>query len=117
MAVTGDGILRSAECKIALAEGAKGLPVNTDVTVIAVVNRHSHVLTLPREAVHTEGSSHFVYRLDGDRLKKVPVQVGLLNPMRIEITGGLRPSDTVAVRALHDGKLKNNMRIQTKTSD
>jgi HlyD family secretion protein len=114
MAVTGDGTLRSAECKIVLAEGARGLPINTNVTVSAVVNRHSHVLTLPREAVHIENGSHYAYRVDGNRLEKTPVQVGLMNPMRVEITGGLSTTDTVALRAVNDGRLKNNLRITSK---
>jgi HlyD family secretion protein len=114
MAVTGDGVLRSGDCKIVLAEGAKGLPVNTDVTVIVVVNRHSHVLTLPREAVHSEGASHYVYRVDGNRLRRIPVQIGLFNSMKIEITSGLRPTDPVVLRALHDSRLRSNMRVKTK---
>lgn len=112
IAVTGEGVLRSGQCTILLTDGAQGLPVNTSVTVIAVSTRHAHALTLPREAVHMEGSNHFVFRVDGSRLRKTPVQVGLVSALRIEVTSGLRPGDKVAIRAVNGGRLRNGMRIK-----
>ena len=112
MAVSGEGVLRTGECMVTIDGDTDGLPVNTNVTVTATVQKHAHVLTLPREAVREEGAQHFVYRVSGSELKKTPVNVGLVNAMKIEITSGLDPADRVAVRVLGDGKLENNARVK-----
>ncbi|HEY1579989.1 MAG TPA: efflux RND transporter periplasmic adaptor subunit [Terracidiphilus sp.] len=114
MAVTGDGVLRTAECIIAISSDTDSLPVNTSVTVTATVDKHSHVMTLPREAVRDEGSRHYVYRVVGSRLKKTPVDVGLLNALKVEIINGLNSGDHVALRTTGDEKLRNNLRIKTE---
>lgn len=111
MAVTGEGIIRTGQCTVEIKDDPYALPVNTSVTVTALVEKHSHVMTLPREAVRDEGSRHFVYRVVGSRLKKTPVEVGLINALRIEITGGLKNDDRVAVRVGGDAKLKDNLHI------
>ena len=112
MAVTGDGVLRTGVCTVDITSDTDGLPVNTSVTVTASVQKHSHVLTLPREAVRDEGPNHFVYRLVGGRLKQTPVQIGLVNAMKAEITSGLKSDDQVAVHAEAGGSLRNNIRVK-----
>lgn len=112
MAVTGDGVLRTGVCTVDITSDADGLPVNTSVTVTATVQKHSHVMTLPREAVRDQGTNHFVYRIVGGRLKKTPVQVGLVNAMRAEITSGLKSDDQVAVHASGGESLRNNLRVK-----
>jgi len=89
-----------------------GLPVNTSVTITATVQKHSHVMTLPREAVRDEGSTHFVYRVAGGRLRRTSVQVGLVNAMRAEITSGLKSDDRVAVHATEGGSLRDDLRVK-----
>ena len=44
-----------------------------------------NVLSVPREALHTEGLSNFVFRVSNGRLQRTPVQVGTLNNVRVEI--------------------------------
>jgi len=112
MAVTGDGVLRTGICTVDITSDTDGLPVNTSVTVTAIVQKHSHVLTLPREAVREEGSNHFVYRLAGGRLKKTTVQIGLVNAMKVEIVGGLSIDDRVAVHADGGESLRDDLRIK-----
>ena len=112
MAVTGDGVLRTGVCTVDITSDADGLPVNTSVTVTATVQKHSHVMTLPREAVRDQGTNHFVYRIVGGRLKKTPVQVGLVNAMRAEITSGLKRDDQIAVHASGGESLRNNLRVK-----
>lgn len=112
MAVTGDGVLRTGVCTVDITSDADGLPVNTSVTVTATVQKHSHVMTLPREAVRDQGTNHFVYRIVGGRLKKTPVQVGLVNAMRTEITSGLKSDDQIAVHAFGGESLRNNLRVK-----
>lgn len=112
MAVTGEGVLRTGICTVDITSDTDGLPINTSVTVTATVQKHSHVMTLPRDAVHDEGTKHFVYRVDGGRLKKTPVEIGLVSAMRAEITKGLRSDDQIAVHAAEGERLRNNLRIR-----
>jgi HlyD family secretion protein len=112
MAVTGDGVLRTGISTVEITSDTDGLPVNTSVTVIATVQKHSRVMTLPRDAVRDEGANHFVYRVSGGRLKKTAVQIGLVNAMRAEITDGLKSDDRVAVHATGRESLRNNLRVK-----
>lgn len=112
MAVTGDGVLRTGVCTVEIMSDTDGLPVNTSVTVTATVEKHSHVMTLPREAVQDEGSRHFVYRVDGGTLEKRPVEVGLVNAMKAEIKSGLNENDQVAVHAKGGDALRDGVRVK-----
>jgi HlyD family secretion protein len=85
--------------------------MDTNVTVTVTVERHSHALTIPREALHTEGAAHFVYRIQNDKLVKTPVDVGIVNALRAEITKGLEPQDVMALRATDDQKLANHLGV------
>jgi HlyD family secretion protein len=112
MAVTGDGVLRTGICTVDITSDTDGLPVNTSVTVTATVDKHSHVLTVPREALHDEGTKHFVYRVDAGRLEKTAVEIGLVNAMEAEITKGLTDHDQVALHASGGERLRNNMHVK-----
>jgi HlyD family secretion protein len=112
MALTGDGVLRTGICTIDITSDTDGLPVNTSVTVTATVQKHSHVMTLPREAVHDEGPTHFVYRVESGRLRKTPVEIGLVSAMKAEITKGLKRDDQVVLHTIAGEKLRNNLRIK-----
>ena len=111
MAVTTQGEIHTGECTASVRASGSDLPINTNVTVVVTLDKHTHVLTLPREAVHMEGSQHFVYRVVGSRLKKTPVRVGLINPSEIEITSGLNSRDRVVLHARGSEQLKDNMRV------
>lgn len=115
MAVDRNGALSTGRCLIALDSGSD-LPVNTSVTVVVAVQKHDHVLTIPREALHGAGGAQFVYRVADGRLNKTPVTVGLLNAMRAEITAGLQAKDVVVLHATENQALRNNARVKIENS-
>jgi HlyD family secretion protein len=84
------------------------------VTVTVTELQHDNVLSLPREALHTQGLNNYVYRIVGDRLVKTPVQVGLLNNERFEITDGLKQGDLVALGATTEVDLSNGLRVKVR---
>jgi HlyD family secretion protein len=88
------------ECLITVDDAAGDLLPNTNVSVSVTTQSVTHVLALPREALHTEGTSNFVYVVDHGVLVKRPVQVGALNLMNVQITGGLNNNDVVALNAI-----------------
>lgn len=96
------------ECVITVDDAKEDLLPNTNVMVTATIQRHMHVLTVPRTALYVAGQSYVVYRVVDGRLRRTPVQTGIINLDRAEIAGGLAPGDTVALntvdnRALTDG--------------
>lgn len=87
------------ECIIAVDDAHEDLLPNTNVTVTVTTQQRFNVLSIPREALHTEGARDFVYRVINNKLVVTPVQVGVVNLTRVEITGGLTEKDTVALSA------------------
>jgi HlyD family secretion protein len=86
--------------------------VNINVTVITA--QHPNALTVPREAVRQDkDGSRFVLRIDGDELKRVPVNTAVSSMTRIEVTKGLQEGDRVALASVFGHDLKDGMRVKT----
>src|ERR1700685_3353266 len=93
------GTRNVGEAIITVDDARGDLLPNTNVTVTVTTSQRFNVLSVPREALHTEGASDFVFRVIGGKLVRTPVQVGVVNLTRVEITGGLTEKDTVALNA------------------
>lgn len=85
-----------------VAEGLARLEPPTDglvpgmtVDVEIVVAEAPDVLTLPNEAVITEGEQTYVYRVNGRRLRKTPITTGLSSVSEIAVTAGLEDGAVV----------------------
>jgi HlyD family secretion protein len=72
---------------------------NINVGVTIVVAEDESVLTLQRDGLHVDENKLYVYRIDDDRLKRVPVEISLQNLTRVEITGGLTEGAKIAMPA------------------
>jgi HlyD family secretion protein len=94
------GTRNVGECLIAVDDTAGDLLPNTNVNVSVTTQSVFHVLSLPREALRTQGADNFVYIVDHGVLVKRNVQVGALNLMNVQITGGLNNNDVVALNAV-----------------
>jgi HlyD family secretion protein len=57
----------------------------------------NNVLSVPREALHTEGMSDFVYRIVNGKLTETPVKVGVVSITEVEILSGLKNNDVVVL--------------------
>jgi len=91
------GTRNVGECLIAVDDAAGDLLPNTNVNVSVTTQSVTHVLSLPREALHTQGDSNFVYVIDHGVLVKRPIKVGALNLMTMQILSGLSERDLVAL--------------------
>jgi len=101
------------ECIIAVDDANGDLLPNTNVTVTVTTQQRFNVLSIPREALHTEGARDFVYRVINNKLVVTPVQVGVVNLTRVEITGGLTEKDTVALSATSSNRdLSNGLAVK-----
>ena len=70
---------------------------NVNVGVNIVVAEHANVLTLQRDALRTDDSQLYVYRIVNGRLRRQNVEVSLQNLTQVEITAGLEEGVVVAL--------------------
>lgn len=106
------GTRNVGECLITVDDAHGDLLPNTNVTVTVTTAQRFNVLSVPREALHTEGSSNFVFRVVAHKLVRTPVQVGpVVNLTRVEIAAGLTDQDTVALASTSNRDLANGMKV------
>ena len=106
-----DAVLITWDAKPALSW--HGHIVRTPTSVKVTTQQIYHVLSLPREALHTQGAENFVYLVQGGVLKKRPIQVGALNLMSVQILSGLSLGDTVALTTMNsDTELMDGLHVQ-----
>jgi HlyD family secretion protein len=106
------GTRNVGECLITVDDANEDLLPNTNVTVTVTISQRFNVLSIPREALHTEGTNDYVYRIVQDRLVRTPVKVGILNLTRVEIVEGLTEKDTVALNATSNRDLSNGLAVK-----
>jgi len=81
---------------------------NVNVGVTIVTGEHQNVLTVPREALHQEEGSIYVYEIMDNELHRRDIQTSISNLTQVEVTGGLQENALVALaplntKPLHDG--------------
>lgn len=95
------------------ADDANGeLLPNITVMVIVTTKRVSHALSIPREALHTQGKEHFVLRVVNDHLVRTPVETGIINLSRAQILSGISPEDTIALNGVTRYELTDKLPVR-----
>lgn len=111
--VTRFGTRNVGEALISVDDAHNDLLPNTNVTVTVTTKQRFNVLSIPREALHTEGPRDYVYRVVNNKLVVTPVHTGVVNLTRAEITGGLTDKDTVALGPTSSNRdLSNGLRVK-----
>ena len=108
------GVRSVGECLISVDDADGDLLPNSVVTVTVTTLQRSGVLSLPREALHTEGTSDFVYKIIAGKLVRTPVSVGVVNLTHFEVTGGLVAADEVALGATTDTELRDGLTVRAQ---
>jgi HlyD family secretion protein len=106
------GTRNVGECLISVDDNNGELLPNTNVTVTVTLQQVYNVLSLPREALHTDGARNFVYRVVEGRLVKTPIVPGAVNLTQFEVVSGLSDGDSVALGTTSDSELKDGLRIK-----
>lgn len=81
----------------ATLEEADGLATGAQVKLYVISERADQVMTIPTDAVYHEGGQDMVYTLEDNRVKEVPVTVGVYDAQKSQITEGLTMEDDVIV--------------------
>jgi HlyD family secretion protein len=105
------GTRNVGECIITVDDARGDLLPNTNVTVTVTTSQRFNVLSVPREALHTDDGD-YVYRILNGKLVRTPIQVGVVNLTRAEITSGLTEKDTVALSSLSNRDLSNGLAVK-----
>ena len=102
------------ECLIAVDDARGVLIPNVNVNVTVTEMQRPNVLSVPREALHTDGARDFVYRILDGKLAVTPVVVGVVNTTSVEIVSGLHNGDVVVLRATAAATdLSNGLEVKT----
>jgi len=112
LAAVASGPRSLGECIIAVDDAKGDLPAGINATVVVTTQKRSHLLTIPREALHTEGGASFVYRVVNGKLLRTSVDAGMINLARVEITKGLGLKDIVALHATTNQELADNLKVK-----
>ncbi len=97
-------------CEVDNSDGA--LLPNVNVNVVLTTARHENALTVPREAVHQENGSQYVFQIVGGELKKRAVQTSISSLSRIEIASGLEENAQVALGAEGSPALRDALPVR-----
>jgi HlyD family secretion protein len=85
---------------------------STNVKVTVTEQRLDHVLTIPREALHSESGKNYVYLLRGKVLRRQPVTVGARNLTQVQVVRGLAENATVALSTTNGEPLAEGVPVQ-----
>lgn len=91
------GTRNVGEVVITIDDADDALLPDTNVRVTVTVANVSNVLMVPRDALHIERGSTFVYRKEGNSLHHVKVTIGVLNLTDVQVLIGLKAGDVVAL--------------------
>ncbi|MGB6192056.1 MAG: efflux RND transporter periplasmic adaptor subunit [Terracidiphilus sp.] len=100
------------EVLVAIDGDNTGLLPQTNVTVTVTTSSDANVLSIPREALYSEGGKPYVYKVLGDQLKRMPVTTGTINLTQVAITSGLEQGDTVATGTTNGQPLQEGIPIE-----
>jgi HlyD family secretion protein len=85
---------------------------DTNVTVTATTANEANVLSLPREALHSENGKPYVYKVVNNSLRRTPVVTGTYNMTQIAILSGLKEGDWVATGTASAEPLQEGLPIK-----
>jgi HlyD family secretion protein len=85
---------------------------DTNVTVRVTTSSESNALSIPRDALRSENSRTYVFKVVGDELKKTFVTTGSMNLTQVAIVSGLQDGDWVATGTQNGQPLQEGIPIK-----
>jgi HlyD family secretion protein len=100
------------EVLVAMDDADDGLLPDSHVTVTVTTSSESNILTVPREALHSENGKPYVFRIVNGVLVRTPVATGKLDLTQEAITSGLKDGDVVATSSLNGLALEDGQPVK-----
>ena len=110
--VTTYGTRNVGEVLIKLDDSDGTLLPQTNVTVRATLSTQADALNIPREALRSEAGKPYVFKVEGEELRKVPVTPGTINLTQAAILSGLNQGDRVATSTVNGQPLQEGLPIK-----
>jgi HlyD family secretion protein len=85
---------------------------DTNVTVTATTSSEPNTLSIPREALHSENSKTFVFKVVKGTLQRTFVTTGTINLTQVAILSGLEEGDKVATGTVNGQPLQEGIPIK-----
>ncbi len=83
---------------------------NTNVDVVIRARERVNVLVIPRGALRQDGEARYVFVVEGSRLKRRDVKLGISSATKFEILEGLSEKDRIAIPG--DVELRSGMEVK-----
>ena len=106
------GTRNVGEALVSVDDADETLLPNTNVTITVVLKDLKNVLLIPREALRIDNRGDYVYGVANGHLKRIPVTIGALNLMKVQIVSGLRSGDVVALSAVDGSNLQSGQAVR-----
>ncbi len=106
------GTRNVGEALVSVDDADETLLPNTNVTITVVLKDLKNVLLIPREALRIDDKGDYVYGLNNGHLKRIPVKIGALNLMKVQIVFGLHPGDIVVLSAVDGSTVHNGQAVR-----
>ncbi|HTJ29965.1 MAG TPA: efflux RND transporter periplasmic adaptor subunit [Acidobacteriaceae bacterium] len=100
------------EVLVAIDDVDDTLLPETHVTVTVTTSSAPNTLTVPREALHSEGGKAFVYRIISGDLVRTDVKTGTANLTQVPILSGLNEGDVVATTSMNGVTLEDGLPVK-----
>jgi HlyD family secretion protein len=101
------------EVLVALDGTEDDLLPDSNVTVTVTISSEEDVLSMPHEALQPgQNGRYFVYKVEGNELKRVEIKIGTPNLLRVPILSGLQEGDVVATGTANGQHLEENIPIK-----
>lgn len=100
------------EVELVLDDTGKEVLIGMKGDATIEVSSRGAALTIPVEALFSEGGTDYVYVVEADKLNKTEITVGAQTDTEIEVLGGLEEGDTVALSG--STQYTDGMAVQTK---
>lgn len=94
--VVARGMRNVGDVLCSIDNSARDLLPNTNVDVKILVREQNNVLAVPRAAVNEEGNQHYVFLVQGDRVERRNIRVGIASSSMYQVVSGLSSGDVVA---------------------
>lgn len=95
-----DPVTRALRAEVEVGNGERRLRPGMFVEVTIIVERREGVTVVPRDAVTERGGARVVFVQRGQRVVQRPVELGLGDDQRIEVSSGVEPGEKVVIRGL-----------------
>ena len=100
------------EVTLSVDNSDRKLLPNVNVSAVITTAKHENTLTVPREAVHQDDGKRYVFQVVSDKIKRKDVETSISNLTLIEVTGGIKEGDQLALGSLNGQPLRDGAPVK-----